>query len=93
MMSVDRTPQTEMHAWIDESGSNYSLDPGIYILAVVITMTEREEDTRRVMEELRLPGQRKLHWRDENPQRQRHITATVAGLKQAYVERATPATL
>ncbi|TJZ94889.1 hypothetical protein FA951_13460 [Dermacoccus nishinomiyaensis] len=74
-----------VRAWIDESGSDHRLDPGTYILAAAITKIEREDDVRRAMEELRLPGQKKLHWRDESHRRQRHISATVAGLKQAHL--------
>lgn len=84
-MSSDSVPPVKLHAWIDESGSDHRLDPGTYILAAALTEIEREDETRQVMEGLRLPGQKKLHWRDENRRRQRQISTAVARLEQSHL--------
>lgn len=67
-------------AWIDESGSDHARDPGTYILAAVILATTDEEHARTAMKKMRLPGQNKVHWRDESTSRRRKIAAAVATL-------------
>lgn len=74
-----------LRAWIDESGSDQKRDPGTYILAAVITSATSEDHVRQVMEGLRLPGQRKLHWHDEKDRRRRRISTAIAGLEQAHL--------
>jgi len=65
-------------AWIDESQSNARLDPGTYILSAAIIENAAADVTREIIRRLLLPGQRKLHWRDER----RHdlIVSTIAAL-------------
>lgn len=65
-------------AWVDESGSDQVRDPGTYILAATIVCEDAEPDIRDQMSQLRLPGQVKLHWRDESAKRKRQITTVVA---------------
>ena len=68
----------EKRAWVDESGSDPAQDPGTYILAAVVLETALEDEVRRTMRSMRLPGQEKLHWRDEDARRRRRIATTVA---------------
>ncbi len=67
-------------AWIDESGSDRTLDPQTYILAAAITRTSIEDDLRGRMAALRLRGQLKVHWRDEASWRQTTLCKEVAAL-------------
>ncbi len=67
-------------AWVDESGSNTRDDPGTYIMAAAITTPRQCEPTRLAMAGLLLPGQVKLHWRDEQSRRQAQITETLGAL-------------
>ena len=46
-------------AFVDESGSNRTEDPGTYILSAAILDHERLEDVRDAMRGLILPGQKK----------------------------------
>ncbi|MHA6751662.1 hypothetical protein ACX31A_12405 [Dermacoccus nishinomiyaensis] len=74
-----------LRAWVDESGSIHSLDPGTYVLAAAIGPVASEQDIRATMQQLRLPGQKKLHWRDERPLRHRKISSVIAGLEQTHL--------
>lgn len=65
-------------AWVDESGSNTTDDPGTYIMAAAITTDGQCDTVRAAMAGLLLPGQAKLHWRDERAARQHRITDTIA---------------
>ncbi|WP_074376907.1 hypothetical protein [Mycobacteroides abscessus] len=68
-------------AWIDESGSNQTLDPGTYILSAAICEETHASAAREIMRGLLLTkGQSKLHWRDEDSPRQKTIAETVASL-------------
>lgn len=73
------TPEQTLRAWIDESGSEWAQDPGTYVLAAAIGRYEAEQAIRDRISRLRLPGQVKLHWRDENTKRRSKITLAVAG--------------
>lgn len=66
-------------AWVDESQSNRAADPDVYLLAAAVCAPAQVEEARNVMRGLLLPGQRKLHWRDEDPRRRLHIVRTLAG--------------
>lgn len=71
---------TGLHAWVDESGSDWSRDPNTYILAAALCADSAVEDVQAVMRPLRRRGTSKLHWRDEtDPARRMAITETVAG--------------
>lgn len=67
-------------AWVDESGSNSSLDPNTFIMAALIATAGQLDVIRRCMLDLRLPGQTKMHWRDERPSRRRQIIELIADL-------------
>ena len=71
---------SEVRAWVDESGSDHVQDPGTYALAAAIGRLRDEDEVRRQLQRLRLPGQVKLHWRDESERRRTSISRAVAGL-------------
>jgi len=73
------TSGTTLRAWVDESGSDWAHDPGTYVLAAAIGRPDAEPDIRDQIRGLRLPGQVKLHWRDEDTRRRTRITHAVAG--------------
>lgn len=83
-------PDPTLRAWVDESGSDWATDPGTYVLAAAIGRPEAEPDIRDHVSRLRLPGQVKLHWRDEDTKRRSTITHAVAGydLEHLVVVRA-----
>jgi hypothetical protein len=67
-------------AWVEESGSHHERDPHTYILAAALCVTNEADDVRERLRGLRQPGQRKLHWRDEDGRRRQHITASISQL-------------
>jgi hypothetical protein len=67
-------------AWGDESQSNGTLDPGTYILAAALTFDDDIETIREGMTRLLLPGNRKVHWRDDSAARHRRVADTIAKL-------------
>lgn len=73
------TSGTTLRAWVDESGSDRAHDPGTYVLAAAIGRPEAESGIRDQIRSLRMPGQVKLHWRDENLKRRARIAHAVAG--------------
>lgn len=83
-------PENTLRAWVDESGSDWAHDPGTYVLAAAIGRPDAEPAIRAQISRLRLPGQVKLHWRDENAKRRSMITHAVAGydLEHLVVVRA-----
>jgi hypothetical protein len=69
----------EMHAWVDESGSDRTRDPNTYILAAVLCVREAMDDVRAQMQPLLTRGHNKVHWRDETkPARRLAITNQVS---------------
>jgi hypothetical protein len=82
-----------LKAWGDESGSAHDLDPGSYVFGAVITDgVDVEERARERLRKLLLPGQRKLHWRDESDKRKDKFIATLPelGLTGIVVTRVGP---
>jgi hypothetical protein len=80
-------------AWGDESGSDRRLDPGTYILGAVITDgIEAENQARERLQTLRLPGQKKTHWKDESDKRRDEIIEALGecGLDGIVVARVGP---
>lgn len=75
----------EFRAWVDESTSDHVKDPGAYVLVAAISNTTLEQDTRERIANLRLPGQKKLHWRDENDHRRVVITQAVVDCDLEHV--------
>jgi hypothetical protein len=72
-------------AFVDESGSDTTKDPGTYILSAAIIEPAVFDEVRGVMLGLKLNGQNKLHWRDENDKRQLHIAETIATLPIEHI--------
>lgn len=72
-------------AYLDESQSNRSLDPDSYVLAAALCEPAGLEIARTGMSGLLLPGQTKLHWRDEQPARKRKIAETIAQLQLMHL--------
>ncbi|TSD94861.1 hypothetical protein FOS14_19665 [Skermania sp. ID1734] len=74
------TVQRRLTAYLDESQSNRSRDPDCYVLAAALCDPTELEIARTAMASLLLPGQTKVHWRDEQPARKRKIAETIAQL-------------
>lgn len=72
-------------AFVDESEPDTRVDPGTYLLAAAIVERDHVD---RVAEKLRsqlLPGQRKLHWRDESTLRRTQLSAVVGELDMLHL--------
>lgn len=69
-----------MRAFVDESGSRQHLDPGAYLLCAAMVQDADAAHVRSRIAALKLPGQVKLHWRDESLSRQHRIIESVAAL-------------
>ena len=65
-------------AYVDESQPDPRTDPGAYLLAAAMLPTEH-------LQAALLRGQRKLHWRDENEQRRKLLTAAVADIEALHL--------
>ncbi len=75
-----------LHAWVDESLRFDGADgTGIYILAAVVCDPSACDTPRDQLRSLRLRGQERLHWRDEDDGRRTRLTAAVAGIDLAGV--------
>ena len=72
-------------AYVDESQPDPRADPGAYLLAAAMLPTEDLQAARAAVRSLLLRGQRKLHWRDENEQRRKLLTAAVADLEALHL--------
>lgn len=71
------TDQRLFVSFVDESGSNRTLDPGTYLLSAAIVEPHRLLEIRDSMAQLALPGQKKLHWRDESDLRRLLIARSI----------------
>ena len=60
-------------------------DLGAYLLAAAVLPVEQLQATGDIVSALRLRGQREMHWRDENDQRRKLLTAAIAELEALYV--------
>jgi hypothetical protein len=67
-------------AYVDESMSDTKRDPGTYLLAAGICDPADRDQIREQMQDLRLKGQNKLHWHDEDDKRRRQIIERVSHL-------------
>lgn len=74
------TASIPLHAWVDESmhQATEQLPAGIYILAATIADPTRCEPVREGLRTLLAGSNKRLHWRDESPRRQRQIAAAIA---------------
>lgn len=76
----------EMHAWIDESGSDSRRDPNTYILAAALCAQGAMDEVRAQMLPLLTRGHRKVRWSDETkPARRRAITEVVRSCGIAHL--------
>jgi hypothetical protein len=76
---------TELHAWVDESGSHRQLDPHTYLMAATLSPVQAMDRVREVMRSLPIPGTGKLHWRDETkPARRLKIVQAVASCQELH---------
>jgi hypothetical protein len=81
-----RCVMAELHAWVDESGSDSARDPNTYILAAALCAPGAMDDVRSRMLQLRSRGHNKLHWREETkPIRRRRITDQVCSCALDHV--------
>jgi hypothetical protein len=74
------TAARQLLAFVDESQSHQQLDPNCYVLAAGLCEPEHIDAARAGMAALQLPGQHKVHWRDESPKRRSEIVDVIAGL-------------
>jgi hypothetical protein len=72
-------------AFMDESESDRRADPGTYILAAALIEPDALEKTQTQIRTLLVPGQRKLHWRDESARRRLAIAETIAMLDSVHL--------
>lgn len=79
------TEQPPFAAFVDESGSDQTRDPGTYILSAVVLEIDRLKQVREEMRALILRGQKKLHWREESDPRRLAIAEAVAALELEHV--------
>jgi hypothetical protein len=73
------------HAFVDESELSTGDSPGVYLLAAAVITVDHLDTARTTIEALRLRGQRKLHWRDENDNRRMLSIKTIATLPALHV--------
>ncbi len=64
-----------MHAFVDESGR-----PGRYLMCVVLVAPAHLAEVRQALIALRMPGQRRLHFKPEGDRRRRLILDRIAAL-------------
>lgn len=84
-------PTDRLLAWVDESGSDHARDPNTYLFAAAVGWQHQVDLTRDRLRALKLPGAKKLHWRDDSDARHRVVAAGVAalpGLEHLVVVRA-----
>jgi hypothetical protein len=66
-------------AYLDES-ARYHPDGSLYVVTAALVADAAKDAVRTRMRGLLLPGQRRLHWREESPARQTLIIDAVAQL-------------
>jgi hypothetical protein len=72
-------------AYVDESEPNSRPGAGVYLLAAALIERRDHEAVRTAALDLRLKGQRKLHWHDENTARRKVLIETVAQLPALHL--------
>jgi hypothetical protein len=72
-------------AYLDESGSDQKRDPHAYLLAAAVCESARLDDLRDTMRSLLLPGQVKVHWRNEREKRRQRIIEAVASMRVEHI--------
>lgn len=74
-----------LHAFVDESEPSACDEFGVYLLAAAVIAVDHLDTARTTIEALRLRGQRKLHWRDENDNRRMLGIKTIATLPALHL--------
>jgi len=69
-----------IRAFLDESESNRGKDPHAYLVGAAVLLEEHVAEVCARIATLKLPGQAKLHWRDESDRRQRVIIRTIGAM-------------
>ncbi len=72
-------------AYVDESEPAQRSGAGVYLLAAMVIEDQNEAAAREMALGLRLKGQRKLHWHDENTERRELLIDAVAGLSALHL--------
>lgn len=72
-------------AYVDESEPDPRYGPGTYVLAAALIERDDEEAARTALAALRLRGQHKLHWHDEDSSRRKLLTETIAELPALHL--------
>lgn len=72
-------------AYVDESGSNPSLDPDTYVLAAACLPESSHEPARDLLRALRLTPAGKLHWYNETATRRRKLVEQLCGLEALHL--------
>ncbi|NKR30189.1 hypothetical protein GS538_09055 [Rhodococcus hoagii] len=67
-------------AWGDESGSQPDRDPHTYLITAALCEDAEVATLRKVMEELRLPHEKKVHWHGSSEARRHDIIDAIADL-------------
>jgi len=70
-------------AWGDESGSQPSRDPNTYLMSAALCEEEDVPEWRKTMLDLRLPGEKKVHWHGSSDVRRHELVEAVAALPMA----------
>lgn len=65
-------------AWGDESGSQPHRDPGTYLIAAALCEEEDVPALRKVLNGLRLPREKKVHWHASSTDRRRQLAEAIA---------------
>ena len=79
-MTAEMPIEHTRSAFLDESGSDWKLDPNTYILAAAICQEHMLDSVRKEMATLKLRGQVKVHWRNESDKRRQVIAEAIAAL-------------
>lgn len=91
-MSSTPTPSGHYRAFGDESASRRQMDPGVYMFAATLLDPACEGEVRALMRDLLLPGQKKVHWREDRDSRHDVVVDAIAqaGVEALVVVRRGP---
>ncbi|MFR9806480.1 hypothetical protein ACL02T_29950 [Pseudonocardia sp. RS010] len=73
------------YAYVDESEPDPRFGAGTYVLAAALIDQRDHETAQAAVAALRLKGQRKLHWHDEDAPRRKLLTETIAELPALHL--------
>lgn len=72
-------------AFVDESEPDPRVDPGTYLLAAAMVERGQVDQVADALRAQLLPGQRKLHWRDESILRRAWLSSVLAELNMLHL--------